>query len=198
MVTAFFCLRCSLILQILRLILRQDWSHQADPDTNQLAVLIPIRMIYFSYLSSISYAFALLGPVLASATMSLTLWLPFYLGLGLSLSALPILLLLPRQSTQPRDHSQPCEQPPNDTDEIAPLISDISDQDEIAATSKHRMGIVHRLVSEVKTVCERPNFLKLIAIGMLLSIAGSGTAIYLLYLSKRYHRTFIEVRCFSK
>jgi hypothetical protein len=46
------------------------------------------RTSYFAYISSLSYAFSLFGPILASTTMSLTLWLPFYLGTGLLIGAL--------------------------------------------------------------------------------------------------------------
>ena len=157
------------------------------------------RMMYFSYLSSISYVFALLGPVLASATMSVNLWLPFYLGLGLSIGAIPILLLVPKHTTPSRTDSRHREEPQLDTDETAPLIPaspDNPDQDGIATTSRYEPKFVQRLISEARKIFGRPNFPSLISIAVLLSVAGSSTSVYLLYLSKRYHRSFAEVPLF--
>src|SRR6478735_8557406 len=53
------------------------------------------RAIYFGYMSSVSYVVALLGPALASATMSLSLSLPFWLGISLLLLAVPTIQRLP-------------------------------------------------------------------------------------------------------
>ncbi|KAH7320723.1 major facilitator superfamily domain-containing protein [Stachybotrys elegans] len=53
------------------------------------------RAISFGYMSSVSYVVALLGPAMASATMSLVLWLPFVLGLCLLCAAVPVVAVLP-------------------------------------------------------------------------------------------------------
>ena len=154
------------------------------------------RMSYFAYVSSLSYVFALLGPIIASATMSRDLWLPFYLGIGLLVGALPIVMFLPRPATED-DRQRFLNASVDDATEQTPLIADPSSQASDVG-QKDNPSILQKLVGEVRVIRSlilgRPNFQQLIIITILLAIASSNTSVLVLYLSKRYNRTFESVR----
>ncbi|KAG6360864.1 hypothetical protein INS49_011931 [Diaporthe citri] len=69
-----------------------------------------LRASYFGYMSSITYVVNLLGPALASASMTLLLWLPFWIGITLLAIAIPTISMLPDHNTakdQRDEQSQP-------------------------------------------------------------------------------------------
>ncbi|KAF2175188.1 major facilitator superfamily transporter [Zopfia rhizophila CBS 207.26] len=154
---------------------------------------IPTRTSYFAYVSSLSYIFSLFGPILASTTMSLNLWLPFYLGIGLLIGAFPIIAFLP----QPALHGTSANEPTVDATEETPLVNESMSQDESADTPRVDSSITKGILLELKgilcLVTGRPNFQLLLVTVLVLGIANSNTSVLVLYISKRYGRTFAEV-----
>ncbi|KXJ89329.1 hypothetical protein Micbo1qcDRAFT_235174 [Microdochium bolleyi] len=78
------------------------------------------RATLFGYMSSITYVTNLLGPGLASATMSGVLWLPFVIGICLLLLAIPTTALLPEP--EPKAARQTRHGRQDDTDERQPFL----------------------------------------------------------------------------
>jgi hypothetical protein len=125
--------------------------------------------------------------------MSLNLWLPFYLGIGLLIGALPIIAFLP----QPALHSTSANGPTKDATEETPLVNESVSQDESADSQLAHPSIIKRILLELKDisylVIGRPNFQQLLITVLILGIASSNTGVLVLYISKRYGRTFAEV-----
>ena len=125
--------------------------------------------------------------------MSLNLWLPFYLGIGLLIGVLPIIAFLP----QPALHRTSANEPTEDATEETPLVNESMSQDESADTPRARPSIMKRILLELKDilylVIGRPNFQQLLVTVLILGIASSNTGVLVLYISKRYGRTFAEV-----
>ncbi|KAF5715954.1 hypothetical protein FMUND_6599 [Fusarium mundagurra] len=142
------------------------------------------RAIYFGYMSSVSYVVALLGPALASSTMSLSLWLPFWLGIFLLSLAIPAIQMLPKQGntdigTDGDDESQ-----------HEPLLS----SPRIKAQSHHEpllQSVIDRLQTIKTIIVSHPkNFSLLLFSFMLTSLASSDTKLLVQYISARYKWTF--------
>jgi MFS family permease len=68
-----------------------------------------IRTNLFAYTGSVNYVAILTGPALGAATMSLNIWLPFIIGLGLLVVAIPLTYYLPGA---PSDEGTTAEQSP--------------------------------------------------------------------------------------
>ncbi|KAF5981103.1 hypothetical protein FCOIX_4442 [Fusarium coicis] len=142
------------------------------------------RAIYFGYMSSVSYVVALLGPALASSTMTVSLWLPFWLGMFLLSLAIPTIQMLPTQNhanerTDGDDESQ-----------HEPLLS----SPRIKAQSHHEpliQSVIGRLHT-IKTIIVRhpKNFSLLLFSFLLTSLASSDTKLLVQYISARYKWTF--------
>ncbi|KAJ9157593.1 Major facilitator superfamily transporter [Pleurostoma richardsiae] len=143
-----------------------------------------LRATYFGYMSSISYVVGLLGPALASATMTLLLWLPFWIGILLLLLAVPAITLLPSTRTTSRNGSEP-----ND-EQARPLLSSplLKAQDtegSLLRSVAGRFGTLHSIITS-----HPRNFSLLLLSFLLTSLASSDTKLLVQYISKRYHWTF--------
>jgi len=130
-------------------------------------------------MSSVSYVVALLGPALASATMSLTLWLPFFIGISLLLLAAPIVGTLPgcRASGDMEHESRPLIS--------SPQLKAARPGDSLFSAVLERFRTLHSIV-----VAHPRNFALLLASFVLTSLASSDTKLLPQYISKRYHWLF--------
>lgn len=145
-----------------------------------------VRASYFGYMSSISYVVALLGPALASATMSWLLWLPFLLGICLLLCAMPTISMLP-------DHTSHSSHSLSDDEDAQshPLLSspllkaqDLGDQSSFRSVINRFKGLQDILANHPR------NFTLMLVVFFLASLASSDTKLLVQYISKRYHWTF--------
>ncbi|KAI9170832.1 MFS efflux pump atnC [Paramyrothecium foliicola] len=149
------------------------------------------RAVYFGYMSSVSYVVSLLGPALASVTMSVLLWLPFFLGVGLLLLAVSAISTLP----SPNSIAQ--------NDRCEAFVSDPEEQTQhllSSPTSKAQAiafdGSIFRLVGEhvrelYLIVSSHPrNFSLLLFSFFLTSLASSDTKLLVQYISGKYRWTF--------
>ena len=79
-----------------------------------------LRTRMFGYLSATSQCLLLLGPVIASSTVSISLWLPLWISIAASCLAGLTIALLP--DTRPLHHvkgqDEPVEQEPTETEAI--------------------------------------------------------------------------------
>ncbi|KAB5518249.1 major facilitator superfamily domain-containing protein [Coniochaeta sp. 2T2.1] len=137
-----------------------------------------LRATYFAYIGSTSYVVALLGPALASATMTIHLWLPFYIGITLLLACIWTITAL---------HSH--DPSPPTTYESSPLLSSplLKAQDHPSLST----SISYRFTSMRSILTTHPrNFTLLLASFFLTSLASSDTKLLVQYISKRYAWTF--------
>ena len=144
-----------------------------------------VRASYFGYMSSISYVVALLGPALASATMSWFLWLPFWLGICLLLCAIPAISMLP-------NHTIPSTELFSDDDDAQshPLLSSPLLKAQDSDQSWFR-SVVNRFKSLQNILASHPrNFTLMLITFFLASLASSDTKLLVQYISKRYNWTF--------
>ncbi|OIW26893.1 hypothetical protein CONLIGDRAFT_581732 [Coniochaeta ligniaria NRRL 30616] len=139
-----------------------------------------LRATYFAYMGSTSYVVALLGPALASATMSIILWLPFYIGITLLTAAIWAITALPSHQTAPPT-----------AEDSTPLLSSplLKAQDHHPSLTT---SISDRLTALKSTLTStRPrNFTLLLTSFFLTSLASSDTKLLVQYISKRYRWTF--------
>lgn len=148
-------------------------------------------------MTSISSVMSLLGPVLASATMSVNLWLPFYLGLGLLGCALPLIALL-RSSPSHHDNDQHSVVDCNShvTEETRLLEGDSQDHSPGVEQST-QSNTTSRILSEVKetlrSFLRKTSLHEILVVVLLVGLAKSSMDILILYLSKRYNKTFAQV-----
>lgn len=139
-----------------------------------------LRASYFGYMSSISYIVNLLGPALASASMTVLLWLPFYIGIALLTIAIPVISMLP-------DHGASSSRRDEQTEPLlsSPLLK--------AQDSEHTalQSVVDRFRTLRTVLASHPrNFSLLLVCFHLASLASSDTKLLVQYISKRYHWTF--------
>lgn len=139
-----------------------------------------LRASYFGYMSSISYVVNLLGPALASGSMTVLLWLPFYIGIGLLAIAIPVISMLPDHGASSSRRDEQAE----------PLLSSplLKAQD-----SEHSalQSVVNRFRTLKTVLASHPrNFSLLLVCFLLASLASSDTKLLVQYISKRYHWTF--------
>lgn len=142
-----------------------------------------LRASYFGYMSSISYVVNLLGPALASVSMTIMLWLPFWIGTGLLLAAVPVIRMLP-------DHT--ASSPRGRDEQSQPLLSSplLKAQDaNDSSSSWHAVIERFRTLKQVLTSHSR-NFSLMLICFLLTSLASSDTKLLVQYISKRYHWTF--------
>ncbi|KAH7195692.1 hypothetical protein DER44DRAFT_814375 [Fusarium oxysporum] len=142
------------------------------------------RAIYFGYMSSVSYVVALLGPALASSTMTLSLWLPFWLAIALLSLAVPTIQMLPTQENTDKGTDG------DDESQHEPLLS----SPRIKAQSHHEpllQSVIGRLQTIKTIIVSHPkNFSLLLFSFMLTSLASSDTKLLVQYISARYKWTF--------
>lgn len=142
-------------------------------------------------MSSVSYVVALLGPALASATMSLFLWLPFCIGICMLLLAVPAVFFL-ESSSKSGHYSGPSSSRDAD-DQARPLLSSpvLKAQDANNNNASLLRSIAQRFGVLRSTVAGHPRNMTLLLISFVLTaIASSDTKLLVQYISKRYHWTF--------
>lgn len=140
-------------------------------------------------MGSISYVVALGGPALAAASMTILIWLPFWICIALLLLAIPAVSLLP-------DHLGKAETSPSHTanaehvEQAEPLISSST-----SAVPKSHVSFIGAILERLRTlrsvVASHPRNLTLMFICFFLSsLASSDTKLLPQYISKRYHWSF--------
>lgn len=145
------------------------------------------RATYFGYMSSVSYVVALLGPALSSATMSVMLPLPFFLGIGLLLAGLPTIARLPSQNSGRTAETTS----PSDEEVTQGLLS----SPVLKARDARGLSVFSSVISHIRSllrlVTSHPgNFSLLLFSFFLTSLASSDTKLLVQYISGRYQWTF--------
>ncbi|KAK6078445.1 major facilitator superfamily transporter [Seiridium cupressi] len=145
-----------------------------------------LRATYFGWMSSISYVVALLGLTLASATMSILLWLPFLIGIMLLLLAAPTILLLPDHPEAGNADSSHAEA----SEQSRPLISS-----PLLKAQGTERSVLHSIFERIGTLksllaSHTRNLMLLFVSFFLASLASSDSKLLAQYISKRYHWTF--------
>lgn len=140
-----------------------------------------LRASYFGYMSSISYVVNLLGPALASLSMTVLLWLPFWIGITLLLAAVPVIRMLP-------DRASPSHKRDEQTQ---PLLSSPL----LKAQDNHDTPLLESVIKRFHTlkdvlVSHTRNFTLMLVCFLLASLASSDTKLLVQYISKRYSWTF--------
>ncbi|KAF2192726.1 hypothetical protein K469DRAFT_731187 [Zopfia rhizophila CBS 207.26] len=148
------------------------------------------RASYFSYISSISYVVAFVGPSFASFTMSQSLWLPFWINILLLSTAVPTIKMLP----EIRDNPPIVPTGVQDIGEENPLLRERSPRCYNAFETDYSdlQNIVHAVQKLVRLVTGRQNFQILLVSFFLTALASSDTKLLVQYISKRYEWTFAE------
>lgn len=137
-----------------------------------------VRASYFGYMSSVSYVVALLGPALASASMSILIYLPFWIGtLLLAIGALVIPKLPNLQSDHIWNPSQPHVS--------SPVLKASLGYSSLWSLTRERIQSFYIILSDYPK-----NFMLLLASFLLTSLASSDTKLLVQYISKRYSWTF--------
>lgn len=142
-----------------------------------------LRASYFGYMSSVSYIVNLLGPALASLSMTALLWLPFWIGIALLSAAIPVIRMLPNHIF-PSGESKSDEQ----TQPLlsSPLLKAQDQQDTSLLTS-----VMERFRTLGAVLASHPrNFTLMLICFLLASLASSDTKLLVQYISKRYSWTF--------
>jgi MFS family permease len=142
----------------------------------------------FAYTSSVSHVTTLTAPALAALTMSLSLWLPFIIGISLLIMALPLIMVLASQGHPMKSHIE------SRPDEHSPLLSQTDRPRDLSTGENSSKSLVKRAynhVSElVNSILNRPKFELLIGIFFLASFGSSNSPLLVQYISKRYGWTF--------
>ncbi|KAF2275877.1 uncharacterized protein EI97DRAFT_399400 [Westerdykella ornata] len=159
------------------------------------------RTSYFSYVSSISYVVAFVGPSLASLTMSQSLWLPFCINIVLLFAAVPTIRLLPDAKhllvqlpitdiidgeVDNEETSRPLLRPRSPKPDRYTHAFDTTDKFGILQSTLHATRTIIRLVTA------RRNFQIILLSAFLTAIASSDTKLLVQYISKRYAWTFAQ------
>ncbi|KAF6809296.1 major facilitator superfamily transporter [Colletotrichum sojae] len=143
-----------------------------------------LRATYFGWMSSVSYVVALLGPALASATMSVALWLPFCIGICLLVLAIPAVSLLESPASSSSSRTGAVDE------QSRPLLSSpvLKAQDANGSLLK---SVAQRFSVLRTIVVSHPRNMTLLLVSFVLtSLASSDTKLLVQYISKRYGWTF--------
>ena len=143
-----------------------------------------LRASYFGYMSSVSYVVALLGPALASATMTVYIWLPFWLGILLLLLAIPTIAALP-SAGQLLHSSASSEEGQREPLLSSPVLKARESRPSVFRSTTERFHTLSIIVTS-----HPRNFSLLLTSFLLTSLASSDTKLLVQYISKRYHWTF--------
>ncbi|KAJ4387670.1 hypothetical protein N0V93_008267 [Gnomoniopsis smithogilvyi] len=140
-----------------------------------------LRASYFGYMSSISYVVNLLGPALASLSMTVMLWLPFWIGTSLLLAAVPVIRMLPDLISSSRDRDEQAQ----------PLLSSPL----LKAQDANERSLLNSVIERFGTLKQAlashsRNFTLMLVCFLLTSLASSDTKLLVQYISKRYHWNF--------
>lgn len=140
-----------------------------------------LRASYFGYMSSMSYVVNLLGPALASASMTVILWLPFYIGIALLAIAIPVISMLPDHGASTRRQDEQAE----------PLLSSTLLKAQDPDDHSVLQSVINRFRTLRTVLASHPrNFSLLLTCFLLTSLASSDTRLLVQYISKRYQWTF--------
>jgi hypothetical protein len=140
-----------------------------------------------------------MGPTLASLTMSQSLWLPFWISIGLLLCAIPTILLLPGTKgssvlSSANDH----EDTDSTAEEAGPLLTGRDQSPSryasaFSAPTSTPTRMAQAVRKLLRSVTGRRNFQILLFSIFLTSLASSDTRLLVQYISKRYGWTFAQV-----
>jgi hypothetical protein len=158
------------------------------------------RASYFSYMSSISYVVAFIGPSLASFTMNQSLWLPFFINIALLLCAIPTISKLPEAK---RSSVTSLHEPEDEEEEVGPLLAnqDTSSSRQINAfetPANSFKTITHMVRKLIRLTTGRSNFQILLVSFFLTALASSDTKLLVQYMSKRYDWTFAQASSLTR
>lgn len=138
-------------------------------------------------MGSISYVVALGAPALAAASMTVLIWLPFWICIVLLLLAIPAVSLLPDHLGKGKTNH-----PDNDSqlEQAEPLLSSSA-----PAAPKSKSSVMRAVLERFRTLrsitASHPRNLTLMFICFFLSsLASSDTKLLPQYISKRYHWSF--------
>ncbi|KAF2476451.1 uncharacterized protein BDR25DRAFT_277581 [Lindgomyces ingoldianus] len=164
--------------------------------TSALAREYVERASYFSYISSISYVVAFIGPSLASFTMSQNLWLPFWLSISLLVVAAPTIKMLPETKRRPSAPTTPTTTADH-VAEAGPLLGKPSPSPSRYYNAFETgpggfRSISHAARKLGRLIAGRKNFQVLLVSFFLTALASSDTKLLVQYISKRYEWTFAE------
>lgn len=142
-----------------------------------------------------------MGPTLASATMTWSIWLPFCINIGLLSCAIPTIMLLPRTAQSTLINSLPSierHSGADDLEEAGPLLAGAGDTPSRYANAFEKpYGLVQETVHAVRKLVGlirgRRNFQILLVSFFLTALASSDTKLLVQYISKRYQWTFAQV-----
>lgn len=141
-----------------------------------------------------------MGPTLASATMSWSIWLPFWINIGLLTCAIPTIMLLPathKSTFTGFDPASPGCSIDSNIEEAGPLLSDNgSGPSRYADAFEKPRGIVETMHTIRKLgglIRGRRNFQVLLCSFFLTALASSDTKLLVQYISKRYEWSFAQV-----
>ncbi|KAK8209501.1 hypothetical protein IWZ01DRAFT_520415 [Phyllosticta capitalensis] len=153
------------------------------------------RTSYIAYISSVNYVVSLFGPSLASAAMTVNLWLPFYLSIGFLIAALPVVYFLPLKGDDRRDENTAPSAATKDGEdpEAEPLLNTASTSSSSPSWSPSSSQPQPLLARFLHLLHRRPRFLLLLSSFLLTSLASSNTHLLPQYMSARYHRSFASV-----
>ncbi|KAK4180915.1 major facilitator superfamily domain-containing protein [Triangularia setosa] len=156
---------------------------------SELTEDVVLRATFFAYLNATTSIFSSqLGPALASLTMALRLWLPFLLGLGLLALSAPLVSLLPLTSPPHRPVEQSLAA---DEESSSPLLSSRANP----PTPKTLKSLLAARLTSILALLTppRPNFILLLLVFFLASLASSDTKLLPLYISKRHHLLLSQI-----
>lgn len=141
---------------------------------------------YLGWMSSVTYVVALLGPALAAASMTVWLWLPFWLGAALLLLAIPAISRLPDHTSAGRSSITRFQR--RDPTDPLPSSPILKAQGSEATTTQ---AVIDRLKMLRAILASRPRNLTLLFVCFFLSsLASSDTKLLPQYISKRYRWSF--------
>ncbi|KAF1987422.1 MFS general substrate transporter [Aulographum hederae CBS 113979] len=149
------------------------------------------RTSYFGYTGSVSYVITLLGPAIAGMTMTMNLWLPFWIGISLLVFGMPFVLLLPSHKKQPSRF-------PFRNGESSPILERTSSEskrikDTMTVEPKdYRSIIVSEFRKVPKLIFGRRNFQLLLLALLFAQLASASTTILVVYIAKRYGWRYAE------
>ncbi|KAH8895927.1 hypothetical protein GQ53DRAFT_743880 [Thozetella sp. PMI_491] len=145
------------------------------------------RATYFAQMSAVTAIFSLqLGPAIASATMSVLLWLPFLIGMVLLVIAVPLVTMLP---ARPGEHHES----EGRASERRALLS-AQHSDDPPSHGPLSESIAAQFLSLKTIVATHPrNFSLLLCSFFLTALASSDTKLLPQYISKRYGWRFVSI-----
>ncbi|PSR90884.1 major facilitator superfamily domain-containing protein [Coniella lustricola] len=140
-----------------------------------------LRASYFGYMSAISYVVNLLGPALASISMTAFLGLPFAVGIFLLLIAATVVRLVPDRNVTANKSSDEQAQPLLSS----PILKAQQERPSLARSVLERFSALKKALQN-----HSRNFTLMLTTFLLTSLASSDTKLLVQYISKRYKWTF--------